>query len=169
MTVRHARPPPLPLHTDTTSTAPTPPPSPAGTEEHTCAALRFIPAGRHQAGRREGAIVANGTVRGTRSAGTGQRAGASRRHALIGQRCRRHLLLLGALPLLSRCCWVGCPPSARPVCTRPLCLSSAPLHPLSHRLISLRVTALRRPQSGWCGTAEWGAVRCPPRHFKPRL
>lgn len=39
----------------------------------------------------------NGTVRGTRSAGTGQQAGASRRRALIGPR-RGHLLLAGALP-----------------------------------------------------------------------
>lgn len=165
VTVRHARPPPLPLHTDTTSTAPTPSPSPAGTEEHTCAALHFIPAGRHQLGRREGGIATNGTVRGTRSAGTGQRAGASRHHALIGQRCRRHLLLLGALPLLGPGCGVGCSPSACPVSPLSLCLPSAPLHPLSHRLTSLRVTAPRRPGSGWCGTAECGSGSLPSAPF----
>lgn len=70
---------------DTTDTTDPSPPAAAGTEEHMCAALYYIPIGRahlsHRAGGDDGA---EWNCPGTWSAGIGQRAGASWGHALIG-------------------------------------------------------------------------------------
>lgn len=110
-----------------------------------------------------GGAAPNGTVRGTRSAGTGQQAGASRRRALIGPR-RGHFLRLGTLPS----------PDGSAAATEPGGAGSGQGRRAecsgSARSLLTPETALQRSERGrWGRGALESDFASFPRHFEARL